>query len=355
MRIVVTGATGNVGTSTLLALASDPGVTSILGLSRRGSVWQPPKTVFARADVSRDDLAPFFRGAHAVVHLAWLIQPSRDEATLARTNLDGSARVFAAAAAAGVPALVYASSVGAYAARPSDDRPVDETWPTTGIATSVYSRHKAIVERMLNDFEREHPAVRVVRLRPALIFKRQAASEIRRLFLGPLFPNPVLRPGWVPLLPDIPGLRFQAVHSLDVGDAYRLATLSKVRGAFNIAAAPLLDLPRLARLLDARTVPIPAAAARAFVSAAWRLHLEPADPGWLDMAMQAPLLATERARRELNWQPRRTALEALAELIAGMRDGTGFPTPPLQPGGIGWLRLGELASGIGSRQHGAAA
>ena len=85
-----------------------------------------------------------------------------------------------------MPALVYASSVGAYSPGPKDRR-VDESWPTAGIESSFYSRHKAEVERLLDRFERETPSVRVVRLRPALIFKREAASGIRRLFAARSF------------------------------------------------------------------------------------------------------------------------------------------------------------------------
>jgi nucleoside-diphosphate-sugar epimerase len=106
----------------------------------------------------------------------------------------GSQRVFEAAAQAGVRTVVHASSVGAYAAGPKDRR-VDESWPTTGIPTSFYSRHKAAVERILDAFEATHPHVRVVRLRPGLIFMGEAASEIRRLFAGPFLPRALVRRG----------------------------------------------------------------------------------------------------------------------------------------------------------------
>ena len=99
--------------------------------------------------------------------------------------------MFDATASAQVPALVYASSVGAYSAGPKD-RAVDECWPTDGVTTSFYSRHKAEVERMLDEFEARAPTLRVVRLRPGLIFKREAASEIRRYFAGPLLPSPLV-------------------------------------------------------------------------------------------------------------------------------------------------------------------
>ena len=128
----------------------------MLGLARRLPEREFAKTEFARADVTSDDLVPHFRGADAVVHLAWAIQPSRDLRTLRRINVEGSARVFRAVADAGVPALVYASSVGAYSPGPKD-RLVDESWPTDGIPTSFYSRHKAETERLLDRFEARAP------------------------------------------------------------------------------------------------------------------------------------------------------------------------------------------------------
>jgi nucleoside-diphosphate-sugar epimerase len=287
-----------------------------------------------------------FRGADAVVHLAWLIQPSRDLETVRAVNIDGSARVFEAVAAAGVPALVYASSVGAYSPGPKD-RLVDEGWPTEGVASSFYSRHKAEVEQLLDGFEAAHPDVRIVRLRPALIFKRGASSEIRRYFAGPLLPSPLVRPELIPVVPDIPGLRFQAVHSLDVGDAYRLAVTRDVRGAFNVAADPVLDPQELGRLLGARPVRVPASLVRGAASVSWKLRLQPTPPGWVDMALAVPLMSTTRARNELGWQPSRTSGDALLELLGGMRDSAGEETPPLEPGAGGPLRLRELLSGVG--------
>ena len=119
VRVVVTGATGNVGTSVVAALAADrarardrrhrPPAARVD--ARRKTRW-----VAARRGAGRP--APAFAGADVVIHLAWLIQPSRDGAELERVNVRGSRRVFEAAAEAGVSALVHASSVGVYSAGP---------------------------------------------------------------------------------------------------------------------------------------------------------------------------------------------------------------------------------------------
>lgn len=349
MRVVVVGATGNVGTSVLQALAEEPEVESVLGLARRRPRLQVAKTDWGQVDVATaDDLAHRFDGADAVVHLAWLIQPSRDLARTHAVNVEGSRRVFRAVFDAGVPALVYASSVGTYAPGPKD-RAVDESWPATGIQSSFYSRHKAEVERILDALEREAPSLRVVRLRPALIFKREAASGVRRLFAGPFLPSPLIRRSLIPVVPRDPRLVFQAVHSLDVGDAYRRALVRDVHGAFNIAADPVLDPDELARALDARAVPIPGRTLRAGAALTWRLRLQPSEPGWVDMALGVPVMDWTRAREELGWQPRHASTEALRELIDGIRDSAGIETPPLSPRAGGPLRAREILTGVGGR------
>ena len=349
MRVVVVGASGNVGTSLLRALADDPDVESVLGLARRLPGIAFPKTEWGHVDVSRTpDMAARFDGADAVVHLAWLIQPGRDLETLYATNVEGSRRVFQAAADAGVPALVYASSVGAYAPGPKD-RAVDESWPTTGLESSTYSRHKAEVERVLDRVEQEAPSMRVVRMRPGLIFKREAASQIRRLFAGPLLPSPLVRPGLIPVVPDDPRLVFQAVHSLDVGEAFRLALKGDARGAFNVAADPVLDPPELARTLGARRVRLPGRVLRAGADVTFRLRLQPSEAGWVDMALNVPVMDVTRAREVLGWRPRYSSVEALRELIDGIRDRAGMDTPPLAPYTGGQLRIREILTGVGAR------
>jgi nucleoside-diphosphate-sugar epimerase len=349
MRVVVTGATGNVGTSVVDALAGDSRVTEIVGLARRVPDVERPRATWIAADVVRADLPGLLRGADAVIHLAWLIQPSRDESATRAVNVEGSRRVFEAAAAAGVGALVHASSIGAYSPAP-DDRVVDESWPTEGVQTSFYARHKAACERMLDALEAEHPRLRVVRLRPALCFKRAAASGIRRLFAGPLLPSPLVRPELLPVLPLPAGLRTQAVHTDDVADAYRrAATDERARGAYNVAAEPVLDADTLGRALGARPIALPVGAVRAAADLSWRARLQPTPPGWLDLGMGVPLMDTGRIRRELGWTPRVRADDALLELLAGIRERAGEPTPPLAPGTGGPARLRELAKGVGAR------
>jgi len=201
---------------------------------------------------------------------------------------------------------------------------------------------------MLDAFEARHPDVRVVRLRPGFIFKRASASEQRRLFAGPLVPGWLARRGRLPVLPLPAGLRFQALHSADAAQAYRLAVVSDVRGAFNVAADPVIDQNVLADLLQTRALAVPPRAARGALAAAWHARLVPAEPALLDLVLQLPLLDTRRIRSELGWTPRRSGADALREMLDGFAEGAGAETPPLLADTPA-RRLAEVTTGVGER------
>lgn len=332
MRVVVTGATGNVGSSLVPQLLAHPDVDRVVGLARRLPDAPDPRVQWHALDIATDDLTPAVRGADVVVHLAWLLQPAHHPDRMRQVNVDGTSRVLAAVAAAGVPALVHASSVGAYSPGPKGPR-VDERHPTGGIGSSTYSRHKAQAERMLDDFEAGHPERRVVRLRPGVVLQAQAASALARYFLGPFVPQSLVGPGLMRVVPAVDRLALQVVHASDLARAYVLAATTPVSGAFNVATEPVLDAPTLAALLGAGTVPLPAPVLRGLVETAWRLHLVPVDPGWVDLARRTPLMDTRRARRELGWSPQHDAGEALLEVVHAMARGAGAGTPVLRPRG----------------------
>jgi len=364
MRIAIIGASGNAGTALLHALHNEPAVTEIVGVARRVPLRRSPASAYAgvrweQVDISLPVVDPHaenllvnrlseaIAGADAVVHLAWQIQPNRHRSVLRRTNVAGTLRVIHACLQAGVPRIVAASSVGAYSPARGND-PRDETWPAGGIGGSHYSVDKAAQERAL-DYAEER-GLAVARLRPALIFDADAASEILRLFIGPALPPRLLRPGAVPMLPVPAGVRVQVVHGADVADAYRRAILTGATGAFNIAADEVLSAKDIAEEVDhGRVLEIDPRLVRRAVALGWKTRIVAADPGWVDMAMNVPVMDTSKAQRELGWRPEFGARETLRELLNGIADGTGYAGSKLRPRGS-WP-IGQLPDGsaIGRR------
>jgi UDP-glucose 4-epimerase len=347
MRVVIVGASGNAGTALVRRLRREGG-HEVVGVARR--LPPPDGLEWHSCDIGADEavttLAGIFAGADAVVHLAWQIQPSHDQRQLYRTNVLGSRAVAEAAVRARVPALIFASSVGVYAPGPKRAY-VTERWPATGVVESSYSRHKVLAERTLDTIEVEHPELRVVRLRPGLIFQRDSGTEIGRYFAGPLLPARLLRPQWIPVIPSHPALRVQAVHADDVADAYLKVLESDVRGAFNVAGHPALDPGVAADVFHGVRVHVPGALLHAAASLTWWLRLQPVDAGWVELGLKAPLMSCDRIADELGWRPAHSSIDALRELIAGMADRAHTDSPPLSgdpsaPGRLGGLLRGRL-------------
>ena len=332
VRIVITGASGNVGTALLRRLRGAG--HELVGVCRRPPQGAAPYDAATwhgidLADEAADrELTGVVTGADAVVHLAWGFQPSHDVRYLERVGVGGTGAVVRAAQRAGVPHLVHMSSLGAYSPGPDRDR-VDESWPTEGIPTLAYSRHKVAAERILDAHERDHPdGPAVARLRPGLIVQRDSGSALLRYGLPAYLPAGILRR--LPLLPVDRGLVVPVVHTDDVADAVARVLERRATGAFNLAAEPPATRDVIARVLGAPAVHLPRDVLRTAAALAWHARLQPLDPGWLDLAFAVPLLDTTRARRELDWTPSVPADVALAQAVGGMADAAAAPSPALR-------------------------
>ncbi len=199
--------------------------TEVVGVCRRlpepTGAWADVRWV--QQDVAGPDavqrLTDAFAGVDAVVHTAWLIQPARGPRRDGAGELTGSENVVRAALAEGVPHVVHLSSVGAYATHPVDDARVDESWPRTGSPPRSTPGEKAAVESHWTWWNATNPNSSSRGSVPALVFQRDAGSEIARYFLGPFVPTRLLRRVPLPVLPLPEGLRFQVVHADDLADA----------------------------------------------------------------------------------------------------------------------------------------
>ncbi|MCT7658804.1 NAD-dependent epimerase/dehydratase family protein [Mycobacterium deserti] len=333
MRIVITGASGNVGTALLRRLAGAD--HELVGVVRR-----PPKPVGVYENVrwhgldiasphAAPDLRQVFDGADAVVHLAWGFQPTRNIDYLSRTGIGGTSAVLEAAHAAGVGQMVHMSSVGTYAAGRYGER-VDESWSTYGISTSPYSRHKSAAESLLDEYESENGdgGVVITRMRPGFIVQRLAASGLMRYALPGFVP--MLAVPLLPLLPLDRQLCIPLIHADDVADAFARAVERRAAGPFNLAAEPPLRRDDVAKVLGAKSIHVPSGVLGTLVDVSWRARLQPIDRGWIDMAFSVPLLDCARAEAELDWHPQWSSIAALEDVIRGVAQEAHAESPPLR-------------------------
>jgi nucleoside-diphosphate-sugar epimerase len=150
-----------------------------------------------------------------------------------------------------------------------------------------------------------------------------------RCGLPALLPSGTL--GRLPAVPVDGRFGLQMVHADDVADAILRVVEQRAVGAFNLAAEPLVRGRDIATAVGGRPVPVPQGLARALVEGTWHAHLHPLDPGWVDMALQAPWVDSGRAHTVLGWHPVHTSRDVLEELVRGMAIGAGADTGALRP------------------------
>ncbi len=326
LRVAVTGPTGTLGTGLLPLLEADERVVRVTGIARRPfdpAAHGLTKLEYRRGDVRDPDaLAEAFGGSDVVVHLAFMITGTASRAVIRAINVDGTLNAFRAAAAAGCRRFVYASSVAAYGFHPDNPVPITEDWPVRPAARLFYAQQKAEVERLLDAQAAAQPQLAVYRLRPCVVVGPDTVGS-KDFLPGPLAPlgrylaeraSSLRVP--VPIPVAVPALPLQLVHERDVG----LALLQCVvgagpPGAYNIAAEGLLTATDVARELGLLPVPLPAAPARTAARALAALPFLPPSAEWVEAASQPAIMDTSKAREQLGWSPRFTAMQALRDAL----------------------------------------
>jgi len=323
--VAVTGPTGAVGRSVIRALEQDDRIGRVVAMAR--GPFEPAslgwrKTAYRRGDVlDRRAVDELVADADVVVHLAFTILGSRSAS--AQVNLAGSRNVFEAAILADRPSrLVFMSSVAAYGYHADNPLPLTEDVPARGSPEHYYSAHKAACEALLATAT-AGSGMGVYVLRPCIVVGPEATTLIRTLRLGQLTDRiprlarellaraPGLR---LVLLPD-PGVPIQLVHHDDVAAAVlAAATGGGPPGAHNLAADGQVTMTDLAGVVGALVVPIPHPLTVAASLLMTTLPWVPAESEWIHAARNPMLMDSTKARRDLGWDPRYTAREALTAM-----------------------------------------
>jgi len=305
MKVALTGVSGYLGRLILPLLDRHRGVDSILGLDIVPCPFPSPKYRFETAEVRTADFKGMLKGIDVFYHLAFVVEPPKGMSieTIDEINIQGSKNVLHGAVAAGVSKIIVASSIAAYGAHPDNPEGLTEECPLRPNADWYYSRAKGQIETFLDDVQRRHPEILIIRFRPST-------------FLGPGIRNPV---GKQYLSRSLIGLkkdyRIDHCWDKDVAEAFVLALCYDASGTFNLAGGNPITLDDAGRLLGKRVIylhhglvsfVVRIAAALGFVAQGMR--------DWVDVATRGSILVSaDLAKERLGWKPRFDSAGALCE------------------------------------------
>ena len=306
--VAVTGAAGYVGGRLIEELCSDRRIERVVGFDVRSPSFEHAKFVFDEIDIRNPAVKGRLQGVDVVVHLAFVMDPIKDEGLMRDVNVNGSHNVFKSAVDAGVSKIVYTSSATAYGAHPDNDVPLTEDSPLRANLDFSYPAHKLEVEYIVKEIRQEFPKVTFTVFRPAIVF-------------GPHADN-----AWSHLLemPVIFGIRgytppFQFVHEDDVRAALTFAVLEDVDGVYNLAPSGWLERDQVIEVVGRPTLDLSESRAFSLADRLWSSGLAEAPPGMLHYVMHPWVIAPDKLAAA-GFSCSKTNLEALQQTVSRTRE-----------------------------------
>jgi len=317
LRIAITGSGGYLAQKLITRLGSDAQVDFILGLDinpRSPEVKCPASSLSFDLTKPWEELRDYFRSheINTALHLAWQFNPIHDVRRHRQVDVEGSQNFFQAAEAAALKRVIYASSTTAYvnARNPSEPPYLTEESPVRGTPRYLYSKHKAEVDRIAQDFWARHSEIQVMILRPSIVLGPRTQNIVTKMME---WPWKSFRWMFHVRGADPP---MQFVSEDDMAEVLYRAVKSEACGIFNVAGDGTVRFSDLVRAAGKKAVPIPAALLYPGAAMMWTLRLAPFPAGMLDMIRYPWVADNTRLKAIFGYTPRLNSKQALESFIA---------------------------------------
>ena len=307
-RVLITGGAGFLGRHVSRILAVDPGVKLVVAADIHDPDEPVDGVITEICDVTRaGDVAALLQRHRidVVVHLAAIVSPGREVDLEYRVDVEGSRNVLAACAAAGVRRIVVSSSGAAYGYHPDNPSWLVESDPVRGNEEFPYSRHKRLVEEMLQEHRTEHPDLEQVVLRIGTILGPTIRNQITRLWDGRRLL--AIRGS------DSP---FVFIWIDDVAAVVARAATDGPPGIFNVAGDGALTVGDLAKRLGKPLLVLPAGVVAAALRVGRALRLTVHGPEQVRFLRYRPVLANTALKQDFGYTPAKTSAEAFEAYLA---------------------------------------
>ena len=330
MKYLITGGSGYIG-SRLTDLLVERDDNEVVNLDIRPPAVPRSRTRFIRMDIRDRGMQELFERERpdALIHLAFVLNPMRDEETMYDIDVNGTANVLTAASAAGIQQLLVASSTTAYGAFPDNPVPMSEDWPVRGLPGYEYARDKTEIDRQCQLWAAQHPDRVMTIVRPTIVFGPNVDNYIVRFWsTSPFFP-----------LLDGNDPEWQFVHEDDVVYAISRLVSERRGGIFNLTGDGTIKLSEAARIAGIKTRKMSLKLYKRIAKTSWRLRLPrvEAPPGQIEFLVHPWIASNEKLKAELDWTPRYTSRETfeatmrakgIGETPLASEDTPAVPAPP---------------------------
>jgi UDP-glucose 4-epimerase len=304
MRYLITGGSGYIGTRLTELLAERDETERIVNVDVRPPERTLPKTSFVSGDVRDSSSIQALLEREEIdclIHLAFILDPIRDEARMYDVDVNGTMAVLDAASQAEIGQVLVTSSATAYGAFPDNPVPIAEDWPVRGQPDFAYARDKADMDRICQLWAAEHSNAVMTIVRPCIVF-------------GPSVKNYIVR-SWEnqPFFPHLDGVdtEMQLIHEDDLVAGLIALLDKKAEGAFNFAGDGTMTWREGAERIGTKTRRMSFKTAYAISKWSWLLRLPRtlAPPGNLHFIRWPWVVSNEKLKTTTGWEPKYTTQE----------------------------------------------
>jgi UDP-glucose 4-epimerase len=317
-NILITGISGYLGSRLTGRLSKRNDISKIVGIDIRHPSGLPDGISFYPTDI-RDPSISGLLTRHAidtVFHLAFVVKPIHNTQRMHDIDVNGTKNVLEAAHRSGVRQVIAISSTLAYGAHPDNPKQLTEDAPLRGNKIFPYGYYKAVTDKLIQDFARNHPEMTVSILRPCTVFGPTVDNYVSRMLF---LPATVCVRGYDPPV--------QFVHEEDFVSACILAMDKNIPGPFNISADGTLTVKQIAETLGARVIPVPAWLLYPMLECLWRLHFPKIEVnrGYLDYIRYPFIASNRKAKKLLGFTPKYTSAQTLELTVRNKKNALARP------------------------------
>lgn len=303
MKLLITGTSGYVGKVLLPYLLQDKEINSVVGLDIKSLDFEDKKLSFFKIDIREPEIIKYFQDIDVVIHLAFIVSEIKDKKLIYNINVNGIKNLLDAVRKSNIKKLIIASSISAYGSYPDNPKIITEDTPLRGNKNSYYSYTKVLMEKMLDEFEKENKNIIVTRLRPSIV----CGANCNNFFLD------ILR---AKILIYTKGntVGLPIVYEDDVARAFYIAIKKDVSGAFNITSGNL-SVQDMSNILNIPAVGIPYFILKPLTDILFKIGKSSFSSHWTVLGRYPFIISSEKAKDILGWQPKYEPIDAFKEMV----------------------------------------
>ena len=312
MKIVVTGAAGNLGQGLVNQLICDESI-EVFATDIKLNPFHPNTNLHYQSYDLRD---PKFTDwitkikPTQIIHLASILQISVNMSREQAYEIDvlATKKLLETSVNLGVKKIIVTTSGAVYGYYEENKNIITEERQPRGNKNYFYSAHKAEVESIMAEYRNMHPQLKQLIFRPGAI-------------LGPNFEGPVVNLFQQKIITGLIGYPgpFNFIWSEDVIDWMIEGVHSDITGEYNVAGDGILSMKQIAQKLGKFYLPLPALLIQLALTIATPLGLTQYGPEQVKFIKYRPVLSNKKIKKCFKYQPRYTSEEVIDAFLASKK------------------------------------